>query len=391
MKRRGPHPKAVATAAVPGWKLPPAWRERTDWVPPDTTLGRALRVARWVAVGSYAAFLIDNWYAHGLPFDRDRLLLSIAIGLACFSIGRHPASLVWVVVDFVPFALVLLAYDYLRGLSDTVGMPTWWHPQLAADRFLFLGHEPTIWLQEHLKHTASGVRWYDVVVCVTYTSFFFLPYVTAGVMWIRSRTDFHRWSLRFVSLSFLSFLLFLLAPAAPPWAAALCTSGDVAGHPNDPACMHYPAHTVPGNLLGPYSSHLAGAHQYVERIAGESFYKLHLGVAHALWTKGFSTADAVAAVPSLHVGTTVLFCLFMWSRLRAVWRPLLVLYALLMQFSLTYAGEHYVVDGIAGALCAWLIHWAVSLVERRHRAKQVVRAGGEPRLVDSVQPSPSLL
>ena len=48
-------------------------------------------------------------------------------------------------------------------------------------------------------------------------------------------------------------------------------------------------------------------------------------------------------------------------------------------------------DGIAGALCAWLIHWAVSLVERRHRAKQVGRAGGEPRLVDSVQPSPGLL
>jgi hypothetical protein len=33
----------------------------------------------------------------------------------------------------------------------------------------------------------------------------------------------------------------------------------------------------------------------------------------------------------------------------------------------------------------------VSLVERRHRTRQLVRAGGEPRLVDSIQPSPSLL
>ena len=82
------------------------------------------------------------------------------------------------------------------------------------------------------------MQWYDVVVCICYFSFFFLPYVTAGVMWLRSRTDFYRWSLRFVGLSFFSFALFLLIPAAPPWAAARCTPAEVAGHPNNPACMY---------------------------------------------------------------------------------------------------------------------------------------------------------
>jgi hypothetical protein len=104
----------------------------------------------------------------------------------------------------------------------------------------------------------------------------------------------------------------------------------------------------------------------VERIAGESFYKLHLSVAHQVWTTGFSAVDDVAAVPSLHVGGTVLFCLFLWSRVRAGWRPLLVLYPLVMQFSLTYAGEHYVVDGIAGGLCAYVVHRVAGRVERRH-------------------------
>jgi PAP2 superfamily protein len=346
-------------------RLPRPWQQDPDVAPADTPRGRALRWLRWTALAVYPVFLAYSWHQTGVPFDRDRLLLWIGLGLACFCIGRHPVWLLWVAIDFAPFALVLVAYDYLRGLSDTVGMPTWWHPQLAVDTFLFAGYEPTIWLQEHLKHATADVRWYDLVVCVTYFSFFFLPYITAGVMWLRSRVDFYRWSLRFVSLSFLSFALFVLIPSAPPWAAALCTGTEVAHHPHDPSCLHYAAHAVSGNLLGPYTSHLAGANAYVERIAGQSFYKLHLTIAHALWTKGFNTVDAVAAVPSLHVGETVLFSMFMWQRLGRLWRPVLVGYPLLMQFSLTYSGEHYVADGIAGALCAVFIHRLATSVERR--------------------------
>jgi membrane-associated phospholipid phosphatase len=60
----------------------------------------------------------------------------------------------------------------------------------------------------------------------------------------------------------------------------------------------------------------------------------------------------------------------MWSRVQTAWRALLVAYPLAMQFSLTYAGEHYVVDGLAGALCAYLIHWGATRVERRYAARR---------------------
>ncbi|MDT4919668.1 MAG: hypothetical protein QOI15_570, partial [Pseudonocardiales bacterium] len=214
-----------------------------------------------------------------------------------------------------------------------------------------------------------NVQWYDLVVCLSYFSFFFLPYVTAGVMWLRSRRDFYRWSLRFASLSFLAYGLFVLIPAAPPWAAAMCTPEQVADHPSNPACMHYPTKFVPTNLLGDFTAHHAGAHPYVERIASASFYKFHLGVADGLWTRGFLSADQVAAVPSLHLGGTVLFCIFMWKRLSRGWRYLLVAYPIVMMFSLAYAGEHYVSDGIAGALCAFLIHWAATRIERWRAAR----------------------
>ena len=137
-----------------------------------------------------------------------------------------------VLLDFLPFAAVLVAYDYLRGFADTMGMPTWWQPQVSVERFLFAGHIPTVWLQEHLKHATA--QWWDVAVSLCYISFFFLPYVTAAVMWLRRRADFYRWSLRFVALSFLGFAAFALAPAAPPWAAAKCSAAEVAEPPRQP-------------------------------------------------------------------------------------------------------------------------------------------------------------
>jgi hypothetical protein len=348
-------------------QTPRSWRERTDWVPTDTTLGQILRGLRWGGIGVYFAVLVYNWHTYGVPFDRTGLLLWIGIGLAVACIGRHPVWMLWVAADFFPLAAVLIAYDRLRGWSYTVGMPTWWHPQINVDKFLFFGHEPTVWLQERLKY--PQVRWWDVAVCVCYFSFFFLPYLTAAVMWLRGRTDFYRWSGRFVGLSLLGFALFVLIPSAPPWAAARCTAADVANHPNNPVCM-YGGNPEGGGLLGKFTMHRPGAHPYTELITTRGFFKLHLGVADKLVEHGRGWGDAVAAVPSLHVGGTVLFVLFMWNRLNKWWRPLLVAYPIVMQFSLTYGGDHYVADGIAGGLCAWLVHVLADRFERWRTARR---------------------
>ena len=221
-----------------------------------------------------------------MPFDREALLLWIVLGLIAASIGRR--ALWTVIVDWLPLALVLIAYDYLRGLSDTLGMPTWWTPQLDVDKFLFGGTVPTIWLQEHFKYATAG--WWDVTVSLTYVSFFVLPYLTAAVFWLRSRAEFRRWAGRFVSLSFLGFGLFALIPAAPPWAAAKCSAAEVADHPSNPICMRFnPVFVRHGGLLGPMTHPRPGARPYLERISGRGWPKLHLGIAQSLLDKGQGT------------------------------------------------------------------------------------------------------
>lgn len=352
-----------------------------------------LLAVRLLAVAVWAFFFARQCYLYGVPFDRTGLLVWICSGLVAATIGSM--SMFYVIIDFAPFAAVLIAYDYLRGLSEGLGMPTWWHPQVDVDKFLFLGHEPTVWLQEHLRHEYPDVRWYDVAVTICYCSFFFLPYVTAGVLWLRRRADFYRWSLRFVSLSFLGFALFALIPAAPPWAAARCAAVQVADHPNNPYCMYLDGSQVPnGGLLGPFTTHLPGANPWVERNSTWGFADLHLSVAKSLLDEGQGAADAVAAVPSLHLGGTVLFVLFMWPRVHRFWRPVLVAYPLAMTFSLTYSAEHFVADCIAGALLAVLVHLAANRIERwRNGRRGADTLGGpqpDPTQESSCPPSPPL-
>jgi membrane-associated phospholipid phosphatase len=346
-----------------------------------------LRTTRWTLVAAWVCALISYLRVDGIPFDRESQLLWIATGVAAASVGKR--ALASVVLDFLPLALVLIVYDHLRGLSDTLGMPTWWTPQLDLDRVLGFGQVPTVWLQEHLKY--RDVRWWDVAVCLCYISFFFLPYLTAGVLWLRDRADFHRWAGRFVALSFLGFAFFALIPAAPPWAAAACTGPEVAGHPADPSCLIRPAQlTSSGGLLGPTSGWHPGANPWIERLSFKGWSELHLQIAATLLRQGQAVVDQVAAVPSLHAGGTLLFVLFMWRRMRRRVRPLLVIYVAFMAFTLVYSGEHYVVDCVAGWLAAAAVHLTANRIERRRRSTRLDTLGQSPTSgVDQCPPTPS--
>jgi membrane-associated phospholipid phosphatase len=359
----------------------PAASPAADASPPKVPLWRdplLLTWTRWCAIAVWAVAFGHECYVNGAPFDREGLILWIMFGAAAATIGKRA---IWtVVVDFLPFALVLIAYDYARGFSDKLGMPTWWRPQIDVDKAIFGGIEPTVWLQEHLKHRQA--QWWDVVVTVTYISFFFLPYVTAGVLWVRSRSEFHRWAGRFVGLSFLGFALFALIPAAPPWAAAQCAADEIASHPANPSCMGYSSKYTNGGILGQMTQHVTGANPWIERISGRGFGYLHLGVAKSLLDKGQGTVDLVAAVPSLHAGGTMLFVLFFWRQSNKWIRSLLALYAVVMAFALVYSAEHYFSDVLAGWLCAALVMIVAGRIERwRKRAKSADR-------LDDATPTP---
>jgi hypothetical protein len=329
---------------------------------PAALRAREWRPVRWLAVAGWLLLLAVWIRTRGIPFDRTGLMIWIAAGLLAASIGRR--SLWTVIADWLPFALVLIAYDFARGASEHLNGTTLWLPQIRFDTWLFDGHEPTVWLQAQLKDTT--VRWWDAGVSLIYTSFFLLPYVVAGILWLQSRREFHRWVARYVTLSFLGVAAFILFPAAPPWAAARCVSAQVSDHPSYPGCLgNDPANVPGGGLLGRFVPTHPGASPYVERISGRGFGELHLTVAKAVLREGQGTVDLVAAIPSLHAGASLLVVLFLWKRWRIYWRVIGVAYVLAMAFALVYSAEHYVLDILIGWAMAglvmggfgWFEHW----------------------------------
>jgi PAP2 superfamily len=321
-----------------------------------TTRQRRLRLVRRTAITVWALVVTYRTLTDGLAFNRELLLLYIATGLIAASIGRRHKVFA-VMCDWLPFAVVLLVYDLSRGAAALLEAPTLWQFQPQADRWLFFGTVPTVWLQERIKMPQPP--WWEVIISGVYMSFFVLPYVVAGVLWLRNRSDWAAFVRRFVALSFAALVVYIVLPAAPPWAAARCTPADIAGGPSSPGCMfRIPVHVPHGGLLGPIHRSQPGAHLFVERISTRGWGTLHLQSAGALVNSGQASVNLVAAIPSLHAALTAMISVFLWRRVKRRWRSLLVAYPLAMAFVLVYSAEHFVIDILLG----WALAAMVSLV-----------------------------
>ena len=287
---------------------------------------------RWVAPALYLAVLSAYMWREGIPVGRERLLIWIVLGLLALSTANVGGWARGVVLEWLPFALVLAVYDLLRGHADGLLFSTWYRPQLEADAFLFGGNVPTVWLQDRLWHGPDTIRWYDYAAWAVYVSYFVATYLVAGLLWFFARAQFRRYVACVVLLAGMAFATFALFPAAPPWLAS--RMGEL-----DPTTR----------LIGPISGHIP-------------FLSLSF---EGLYERGSEYANPVAAVPSLHAAYTLLITLFLWRSAPRWARPLLAAYPLAMAFALTYTAEHYVFDILLGWTYTVIAVWVVNRVADR--------------------------
>lgn len=302
------------------------------------------RIRRRVTVGYFALLAVFVWLV-GVPADRQSLLLWIVAGLGIRCLGRGWRSFRQVLLDWLPFTAVLMAYDYTRGLADGLGIATHVIAPVHADEWLFGGTLPTVWLQEHLFH-AGDPRWYDAVVTIVYMSHFLATPIIAVVLWVVNRDQWKAFITRVIALSFAGLATYTLYPMAPPWYAA--ESG----------------------LTDP-----------ILRLSSRGWLELGLNRAGNMLGDAQAGANPVAAMPSLHVGFAALVMMFMMRYVARWARPLWALYPVLMALVLIYSGEHYAIDGVFGVLYAALVMVGVGWWERRRdrrRAETAAPVAEEP-------------
>lgn len=297
------------------------------------------RVRTGAALG-YAGLLVLIVLRDGVPTGRRMLAVLIVIGLSIGTLGKGWHRFARVLLDWLPFTLVLIAYDQTRAVADAVGMPLHVADVAGAERWLFFGTVPTVWLQQHLYHPGR-VYWYDAVATLVYTSHFLATPVLAAVLWLRNRAVWLRFISRVIALSAAGLVTYVLFPEAPPWLAA---RDGVLGSP-------------------------------VERLSARGWIWLHAGNLNQLLARAQDDGtNPVAAMPSLHVAFACLVAVFVGARFRSRWRWLLALYPVAMGFALVYLGEHYVLDLLAGALYALAVHLGMNRWERRRALRHAERA-----------------
>jgi membrane-associated phospholipid phosphatase len=122
----------------------------------------------------------------------------------------------------------------------------------------------------------------------------------------------------------------------------------------------------------------------VLRLTSEGFDQVGLNMVGSALTLGQHLVNPVAAMPSLHVAFATLAAGFWWTRVRRPLRPLLLAYPVAMCFTLAYAGEHYVLDEVAGAAYAVVVLVVAGAIGRGRRAQAQVDRSGNPSTPASV-------
>lgn len=310
-------------------------------VEPDPERREADRRRNLTAAG-IAVFIIASGAlvaVKGIFLSRDIVFLWVLAGLLALSLADVGAFFRGVVVDWLPFFGALFVYDVLRGLADGALFEPHTFPQIRVDEAIFGGQVPTVWLQDTLFDPAA-IAWYDFAAWAVYLTHFFAVFVVAAYLWRKARPEFLRFRNMVLTLTAAAFCTYLLFPAVPPWLASD-----------------------------------AGSLGESRRVVGAVWGELGVSPAVAIWEKGSSFANEVAAIPSLHTAYPVLIMLFLWPSCGRRGRTALGAYALAMSLTLVYTAEHYVADIALGWLYALGAYLVVDrLAELRQRRSKPVRA-----------------
>jgi membrane-associated phospholipid phosphatase len=304
---------------------------------PHRTGGRR----RFAAVSTFAVAFAAWWRFIGMPADIISITMWLWMAAIAWRYGRPFREHLSFLRDWLPIVAVLSVYDVSRGRADNNRVPHLFE-MVHADRWMFGGHVPTVWLQQHF-YDPYAVHWWDAIVSWVYSSHFVLTPAIALVLWLRSRTEWARFLRRWIALSAAGLTTYFLYPAAPPW----------------------------------WGSQV-GVIDHVERISSRGWRAIGLHNAGHLLSQAQELSNPVAAMPSLHSAFAMLAVAFFANRVRRRWWPLLAAYPVAMGLSLVYSGEHWVTDvfvGWAYVAVTMSLVWAAERAWARWRGRPIDAAG----------------
>jgi membrane-associated phospholipid phosphatase len=160
----------------------------------------------------------------------------------------------------------------------------------------------------------------DIAGGIFYLCWIPVPLAFAAWLFFRDKKQFLYFSMTFVLVNILGFVVYYAYPAAPPWYVQYHGFQFVA--------------STPGNTAG--------------LVRFDNYF--HAGIFKAIYSKG---SNVFAAMPSLHSSYPVIVLYYGLKNRLGVVNIFFAIVMLGIWFTAVYAGHHYILDVIAGIACAF--------------------------------------
>ncbi|MDR3694002.1 phosphatase PAP2 family protein [Mucilaginibacter sp.] len=259
------------------------------------------------------AYLVISYFMVG--FKTDQLFLTGLFNLLYF---LSPVTRKFI-LGFSIFIVYWIIFDYMKAFPNYK-----YNAVHIADLYNFEKH--LFGINFHGKIITPNEYWrlnsntfLDIMGGIFYLCWIPVPLAFAAYLFFKNREQFLYFSFTFVLVNFLGFIVYYLYPAAPPW------------------YVEYHGFTfIPGTR-----GNTAGLVKF------DNYF--NTGVFKSIYSKG---SNVFAAMPSLHSSYPVIVLYYSFKNRMGRANIFFVMVMLGIWFTAVYASHHYIVDVIAGIICA---------------------------------------
>jgi hypothetical protein len=248
-------------------------------------------------------------------FKTDQLFLAGIFNVAFF---LSPISRKFI-TGFSIFIVYWIIFDYMKAFPNYKYNAVHIADLYNLEKHLFGIHFNGQLLTANEYWRVNGKTWLDVGAGIFYLCWIPVPLAFAGFLFFKNRRQFLYFSLTFVLINFIGFVIYYLYPAAPPWYVQY--NGFI-----------FHAKT-PGNTAG-----LAKFDAY-----------FHANIFKSIYAKG---SNVFAAMPSLHSSYPVVVLYYGIKNRLGLLNLFFGIVMLGIWFTAIYASHHYILDVLAGILSA---------------------------------------
>ncbi len=217
----------------------------------------------------------------------------------------------------IPFFLVYIYYEYSRAVIEHFDKTVTYRFLISFEEKIF--HQPLTII--FLSHRNIIADYSSITVYALHPAYLVL-YALVLLLLSQDGREYTRFTLEFTLASIIGVTVFYLVPVAPPWIA------------------------IPGVTRLPNPLVMA-----VSAILHRQYYP----------------PNPYAALPSLHVGLTVVFVASVYRLTKSREALYLgIIFSGLMAFSVLYTGNHYLIDIIAGYLVGLFSVWSIGQLYKKY-------------------------